>query len=108
MQLIAGMPLMQKSESALIVLHLRGPPGLICRTLQVRECCGLSGIPGLLLVAMIFVLSPIAKYCYLPEFVAKASTCLIFYWNFEYVRCNFIMRDVNALTQENALVTVKL
>ena len=30
--------------------------------------------------AMIFVLSPIAKCCYLPEFVAKASTCLIFYW----------------------------
>ena len=53
------------------------------------------------------VVTYIAK-CYLPEFVAKASTCLIFFWNFEYVRCNFIMRDVNALTQENAVVTVKL
>ena len=54
--------------------------------------------------AMIFVLSLVAKCCYSP----KQSTCSIFYWNFEYVQCNFIMRDVNALTQENALVTVKL
>ena len=54
--------------------------------------------------ATVFVLSLIVKCCYSP----KQSTCSIFYWNFEYVQCNFIMRDVNALTQENALVTVKL